>query len=68
MTRDVGMLAVLTLLAALSAMIGAQPAVIPAEAHWTPNPLAQGAVDTTRSTALLITPGVMTAAKQVRQV
>ena len=42
MTRDVGMLAVLMLLAALSAMIGAQSAVIPAEAHWTPNPLAQG--------------------------
>jgi hypothetical protein len=67
MTRDLEILAVLTQLAAMPAMMGAQPAVIPPEAHWTPDPLAQEAVETTPSTALLITPGVVTAAKQARQ-
>jgi hypothetical protein len=67
MTRGLGSLTVRPRQAALPAVIGAQPAVIPLKAHWTPDPLTREAVASARSTALLRPPGLMTAAEQARQ-
>jgi hypothetical protein len=64
MARDLGSLTVLPRHAARPAIMGAQLAVIPPEVHGTPDPCAEEAVGSARSTALLITPGVMTAAEQ----
>jgi hypothetical protein len=65
MTRDLGSLTVLPLHAALPAIMGAQPAVISPEAHGIPDPRAE-AVESARSTALLVKPGGMTAVEQAK--
>jgi hypothetical protein len=61
MARDLGSLTVPSRHAARPAIMGAQPAVIPPEAHGSPNLCAEEAVESARSTALLVTRGVMTA-------
>jgi hypothetical protein len=64
MARDLGSLTVPPRHAARPAIMGAQPAAIPPETHGTPDPRAEEAVDSARSTVLLVKPGVMTAAEQ----
>jgi hypothetical protein len=66
MARDLGSLTVPARYAARPAIMGAQPAVIPPEVHGTPDPRAEEAVESARSTALLVTRGVMTAGDQAR--
>jgi hypothetical protein len=66
MARDLGSLTVPARHAARPAIMGAEPAVIPPEAHGTPDPRAEEAVESARSTALLVKRGVMTAGDQAR--
>jgi hypothetical protein len=61
MARDLGNLTVPPRHAARPAIMGGQPAVIPPEAHGTPDPRAEEAVESARPTALLLKRGVMTA-------
>jgi|SRR5262245_16398841 len=66
MARDLGRLTVPARHAARPAIMGLQLAVIPPEAHGTPDRRAEEAVESARSPALLVTPGVMTAGEQAR--
>jgi hypothetical protein len=68
MARDLGSLTVPSRHAARPAIMAVQPAVIPPEAHGTPDPRAEEAVESARSPALLVKRGVMTAGEQARPV